>query len=962
VPTGEERVRWERVADLVADALDLAPEDRKGFVRTATEGDAALEAEVLGLIEAGGDAESYFESLAGRVGLGEGLEEPSLLGREIGAYRVVELAGRGGMGAVYEVARTDDQFEHRAALKLLPVGLGVPEARGRFLAERQLLARLDHPGIARLLDGGVIEDGTPYFVMEYVEGTPVDRYCDDHSLDVRRRLEIFCQICDAVAYLHRNLVVHRDLKPGNILVTGEGQVKLLDFGTAKLVDPETTGVGLTIEGFTPMTPAYASPEQLGGEAVSTASDVYSLGVLLSVLLSGRLPYRVPRADPLALAQAIRETGPRAPSVRLSDPSEPPETDAAALAEARSSTPSRLGKQLGGDLDAITLTALRREPERRYFTALQLKRDIERYLNSEPVRAQKDSFSYRASRFVSRHKAAVGAAVAAGVFFIALLLTATVFAISRTRQAEEIARQRDNAEEVVSVLGEIFDLADPREGPLGELSGRELLDWGTERIQSQVHAEPEVRATLMQTIAGVYRQLGLVDDARNLLEESLTIRRELHPEPHDSVAKILIDLGNIRLARAEYDEAREPLEEALAIQVELFGENRPEIVDALTAIGHQSRLAAKPELAEQFLRQALDIREISYGRDDPRTLSSVLDLASAFHDAGRLDEASELWKRVADTYQGLPEQLTPRYGKALSTLATYYDAKREVIKAESVRRQVLEMRRSIYGDVHPSVGEALHELSIARHRLGDLVGARRLALESIAVFEQTEDEVGRIDVVSDMIRIEYALGDLEGTERSIESTLELASELFPEENELSALAWVFRGQIAARRGGLEEALAHFDRGAAMYDAVYGPSHPIRADVEVNRAEVLREAGDLVRAHQAARGALDRYHSMLRTGHPRTVAAYLELARTADREGEGLDRALDFARKAYDCLPAPPASPGNQAAVRSELAEILIERGEREEARRLLEEVEAAVGDAVDPVSPRLREARELLASL
>ena len=399
--------RWELMKGLFDSALERGPAERSEFLRKACGGDEGLRAELERLLSS---YESN-KSIADEPPSGDGLAD-----QKIGSYRIVRQIGVGGMGAVFLAVRADDTFSKRVAIKLVRTGVDTQAVLKRFRQERQILAPLDHPNITKLLDGGTTEQGLPYFVMDYVEGTRIDRYCDTHKLSINERIALFREVCSAVQYVHQNLVVHRDLKPSNILVTADGVPKLLDFGIAKLLKPDvfTLSLDATVAEFRPMTPGYASPEQVRGEPVTTASDVYSLGVILYELLTSCRPYKLSGDSPDEIRQAVCEQEPEKPSItltRLDQETAKPRKfpTAESVAALRATVPEKLRRQLAGDLDNIVMKALRKEPQRRYSSAEQLSDDLRRYLEGLPVTAHPDTQAYRTGKFVRRHKLGVAAA-------------------------------------------------------------------------------------------------------------------------------------------------------------------------------------------------------------------------------------------------------------------------------------------------------------------------------------------------------------------------------------------------------------------------------------------------------------------------------------------------------------------------------------------------------------------------
>jgi serine/threonine protein kinase len=419
-----------------ASGLDIAL--RAGYLDSACAGDAELRAEVEELLLASTNADGRLERLIG--GAVRRVEDhAATLGRRIGQYRVTSVLGEGGMGAVYRAERADGVFEREVAVKLLSINRAFGEARRRFRAEQQILADLSHPNIAPLLDGGMTEDGVPYLVMEYVDGRPIDAWCDGQAASVDARLWLFCDVCAAVSYAHRSLIVHRDIKPSNILVTPDGSVKLLDFGIAKLLDTPSASEELmqTRADMRFLTPAYASPEQVRGDAVTTTSDVYSLGVLLYQLLCGALPYAFPSGRAGEIERVVCTEEPRPPSAWC--PEARAGKSAEQVAAMRSTTPQRLRRRLAGDLDNIVLTALRKDPHRRYGSVQELADEVSRHLDGRPVRARADHWRYRSAKFIARHRFGVGVAVTLAALLIAVAITMTL-------QARSIARERDLAQQ------------------------------------------------------------------------------------------------------------------------------------------------------------------------------------------------------------------------------------------------------------------------------------------------------------------------------------------------------------------------------------------------------------------------------------------------------------------------------------------------------------------------------------
>ncbi|MEO8126100.1 MAG: protein kinase [Bryobacteraceae bacterium] len=478
--------RWRQIEEVFQAAADQPPGSRAAFLDEACNGDTGLRREVESLLGPDDEPESAIHSAIS--GVSESLvneQSEPVVGRRIGAYRVTGVIGRGGMGSVYLAVRADDHYEKKVAIKLVKRGMDTDFIVGRFRAERQILASLEHPRIARLLDGGATEDGLPYFVMEHIDGKPIAHYCDDAKLSIPERLKLFRLVCSAVQYAHQNLVVHRDLKPSNILVIREGVPKLLDFGIAKLLksDANSSPTAQTANTLRLMTPDYASPEQVRGESVTTATDIYSLGAILYELLTGQKPHHFKNYSPTEIERAICHEDTERPSAAISRTVE---------------APAKVRRQLAGDLDNIVLMAMRKEPARRYNSADQFSEDIRRHLDGQPVIARKDTISYRTGKFVQRHKFSIAAA--------ALVLASLVGGIVTTAyQARRAERRFQQVRRLANSF--LFDHYERIKNLPGSLAAREaLVRTGLEYLDS-LAGESAGDGSLQQELAEAYRRVG-----------------------------------------------------------------------------------------------------------------------------------------------------------------------------------------------------------------------------------------------------------------------------------------------------------------------------------------------------------------------------------------------------------------------------------------------------------------------
>jgi len=746
--------RWQRIREVFHRAVQRPAEEWPAFLDDACGDDTELRAEVESLLASHREAGSFIESSAsgspsesadapgsdirepdpsafpGTEDSTRILEEPPrepeairrskdpLQGQRIGPYRVLHRLGAGGMGAVYLAVRDDEEFQRRVALKVLKPGMDSEEILRRFRTERQILAALDHPHIAKLLDGGTTDDGLPYFAMEYVEGKPLHRYCDEHKLSIRKRLKLFRTVCSAVQFAHQNLVVHRDLKPGNILVTPDGHPKLLDFGIAKLLNPELSSSTLapTALGMGLMTVQYASPEQLRGGHISTASDIYSLGVLLYELLTGHHPYR----DQAETLDDVR---------RWMEEEEPERPSTVVLRQEQTPAPERTRRHraLSGDLDHILLMALRKEPRRRYASAEQFAEDIRRHLEGLPVLARRSTLGYRVGKFLRRHRVGVAATTA-------LLLASLGFGLAMARQSQLMARERDRAERVTQFLIDLFKVSDPYQ-PTGE----ELLDRGAQRLAAGLGEEPELRADLMATVGRTFHNLGLYEKARPLLESALEIRRSRGDDPL-KVAESLHHLGLLHLAEGDYDEAEELFAEALELRRGELGDSHLAVAEVLDDLGELYQYQGRTEEAEARFTEALQMRRRLAGADHPDVAESLQNLASVLaRSEDDRPRAERLYRESLAMHRTIYGDQHPHVGTLLSNLAHLLQRTGQLEEAEGLYRESLTIRRQYLGDRHPNLANSLYNLANLLVERGEVAAAEPLAGEALEILRQSLPE-------------------------------------------------------------------------------------------------------------------------------------------------------------------------------------------------------------------------------
>jgi serine/threonine protein kinase/tetratricopeptide (TPR) repeat protein len=788
------------VDSIVKRAQQLGPRDRAQYVRTTCGADPLLLSKVLFALGDQARDPAFWDEPAD-VSL-EPLEpSPGMEGQRLGPYRIERKLGTGGMGDVYLAERADDEYQQRVAIKLVRSGVYSAQVQSRLRMERQILARLEHPNIARLLDGGRAPDGTPYLVMEYIDGEPIDRYCDRHRLDLNARIELVRTVCSAVHYAHQNLVVHRDLKPNNILVTADGTPKLLDFGIAKLLETHQSlhTLAVTHMDYRVMTPAHASPEQIRGDAITTASDIYVLGQLLYELLTGRRPFHLTGGRITDLERIVCEQDPLAPSVMVAKTSEDSAILANEIAGCRATTPARLARDLKGDLDNIILMAMRKDAERRYRSAEQLALDLERHAKGEPVTATRDTWTYRARKFVRRH--AIGVMTAAiGVAMLA------AFAVVTLVQAQRIARERDiaaiertRAEQVSSFLIELFELSDPTKSRGNQVTARELLDIGARRVSTGLADQPESRAVLLNTIGKVYGSLGLYKDEIALHREALESRRALRGDKHPDVAQGMAALGEALRQQGEFLQAEEALTAALAMQRELLGNEDVALATTLNSLGRLAQQRGAYDAAQGYFDQALELYRRHGMLRRTEAASTFNDMAALALERGRTDEAAHLYKTALDIDRIALGNDHPYVAIHIQNLALTQHRQGHWENAAPLYEESVALMQRVLGPDHPSTLDAMANFGNFLRQRGDLARAETL-LREVLNRNSAVRGARHVYVGHDHVNLGHVLLDANrpaDAEREYRVALEIYADTLPEEHGFvaAALSGLGRAQLA-----------------------------------------------------------------------------------------------------------------------------------------------------------------------
>ena len=798
--------RWQRVEDLFSRAADLPPADRGAFLdaecRTA-DGvpDPVLRAEVEALIQHDVQARAFFDDANARLAaVADGIgDEREAAPERVGPWRLVERVGQGGMGTVWRAERADGRFEQTAAVKLVRAGLA-DDLTARFRAERQILARLDHPAIARLLDGGLSDDGRPYLVMEFVDGVPLTDFCDRHRLGVDARLGLFRQVCQAVQFAHRQLVVHRDLKPSNILVAGTAdapQVKLLDFGIAKLLAPDAAlSLVETATEQRVMTPEYAAPEQVRGEPVTTATDVYALGVLLYELLTGGRPYRLESRARHAVERAILDADPTVPSTAVTD----------ADAHARASEPTRLRRRLRGDLDQIVLRALRKEPERRYDGAAALSADLKRHLDGLPVEARPESVSYRVGKFVRRHRAATAAAAVA---LLAVVGGAGValWQASQARAAQALAEaEAERATGTTDFFNEILFAAAPINSLGDTLTVWDAVERAEADLDSVLAGDPATRAAVLQNLAAAYTATGDFERAEALHARAAAALDEIEGDRRAVEAAVLQSRGVTAWYQGEMDGIEPIFRRSYELTRSLYGDDHVNTAYSLNDLALVVGALGRTDESLAMHEDAIRVAEREVGPDDMDLIRLKGNFAATLWSAGRGAE-SRAWSEntIASFERVHGDGAHPDLSNYLQSYGFTLLGLGEPARAEAAFRRALSMRERL-GTGEDDVAGSQTGLARALHEQGRHQDAIRTARSSADVLR---GDGFRADAPAPSMTIEgdalLALGRTDDAVRVLREALRLGRETRPEHgNTYEAAASL--GAALAAAGEREDARA------------------------------------------------------------------------------------------------------------------------------------------------------------
>jgi len=832
--------RWQKIERLYYSALNEEKSARAAFLEQACGGDDGLRRAVELLLAQHEKNDNFLESpamevaakhlarqadavfsdpLAGAALDTSGLdatypsadtvvELTSVEQKSLGPYRLLQKLGEGGMGRVW-LAEQTAPVRRRVAVKLIKAGMYDDAVLKRFASERQSLAIMDHPSIAKVFDAGTTPDGQPYFVMEYVPGVPITDYCDQKRLNIRERMELFNKVCDGVQHAHLKAIIHRDLKPANILVTevdGKPLPRIIDFGLAKA----TTSLApdesmLTRLGAFVGTPGYMSPEQADTslQDVDTRTDVYSLGVVLYVLLTGSLPFDSKKNVHEVLRQ-VREVEPPRPSTKIATGKK----SSTGSAQNRGSEPRQLAKLLRGDLDWITMKALEKDRNRRYGTPSEMAADITRYLQHEPVVARPASAGYRMRKYARRHRIAVAVAIGL-VAVLATFAVAQRVQLQRTRLERDRAnRERDRATRITDFMTGMFHVSDPNEQRGNSVTAREILDKASNDIKTGLAKDPDAQAGMMQVMGEVYINLGLFSRAKDLEQQSLDIRRRvLGPENPDTLAS-MDDLAGALEERGQYVEAAKMLREEIDIERRVLGPENPQTLNAMNNLTNDLRKDGHDEEGEKLGRETLDISRRVLGTEHQQTLSTMDNLALCLESEGHFPESETLFREVLDTRRRVLGPEHPDTLNSMNSLSFALFAEHRYVEAEKVNREAFDIRRRVLGPEHPQTLVSMENLGFALLCEGRYAEAEKLERESLdghrRVFgpehPQTLNSMAALALVLSR-EDRYA-----EAEKLARDSIDISRRVLGPENSSTAVHVYYLACIEARKGNRPEALS------------------------------------------------------------------------------------------------------------------------------------------------------------
>jgi len=874
--------RWIQINALFDEATRLSAEKRLPWLKEACGENEELIDEVLSLlehdVEQTGSVRESVQSFA--AGLGRTVDS-RYLGEQVGNFRITEQLAEGGMGTVYLAEHAADDFDRQVAVKLLPKHRLDSDAARRFIDERRILAGLSHPNIARLIDGGALPDGVPYIVMEYIEGMTIDRHCDSNDLDNAAVIDLVLSICDAVQYAHRKLVIHRDIKPNNIIVDQRGTPMLLDFGIAKLLSPDSNEPNLTSAEHRAMTPLYASPEQIEGLPITTACDVYGIGLLLYRLLTRQMPYSLTGTTPREVERAILDQTPAKPSTAVT------QIDTGAGQSRSENWVRRQQKELRGELDTIILSSLRKSPDRRYASVAALADDLRRYRGGRPISARGDSPLYVVKKFVTRNPWPVGLATA--VIIGALAMT--------SYYTNKLKLERDTAEQTADFLADLFEGADPYKKNRDGLTVETLLNSGLEQLESDTSLQPLVRARLLTTIAQVQRNLGNNTHAEELAEEAIGLVETHAGDNHAAIMTPLAVMSRIQSTAGNYEYATRLAERMLEIANATSGEESSESAQATHLLFVQALNMGDIDAIGKWATRTYEIRKTIYDDSDMETSTGANALGLYHWRSGDLVKARTYYAESARIQEAQQERNDLNYASLLHNLALLHNDTGDYEGAASIYEESVNIRRAAASERDHVLPLTLYALSHTRTRLGDYPAAYRTFLETIprqVAVAGPEQHMVAYALTGFGIMLEE-IGELDSAFAALSEADRILEAVFDEPHSDQAAVWIGLARLALRSGHHIQGRSLLDAALALRTEQEGPDDygTLRAYTASGRFEFSR--GNYSAAEAALRHALGRFSALGDSQHPFAVEAKTWLGRTLTAKGD-VDAAITLLRDA------------------------------------------------------------------
>jgi len=836
--------QWEKVNEIVDTALDFEEEKRETYIQEQCQDNQHLKRQVTELLKSikQSDTENFLENtgdypqhLAREISEENIREESSaLIGTTIGRYKLSDLIGHGGMGSVFLAERADEAYNQKVALKLMRRGMDTPTNIARFRRERQILANLDHPNIARLLDGGITEDGLPYIVMEYVEGKPILEYCDLRCLDINQRLTLFSSVCEAIQHAHNNAVIHRDLKPSNIMVSPDGEVKVLDFGIAKLLEPEDPELTLyrTRSGTRLLTISYAAPEQIENKTITTATDTYALGTLLYKLVTGVHPFDWEDKDLAEMEQLVRKKTPARPSDRFQKLASNHKEQITSLRNM--ATPS-LFKKLKGDLDAIIMKALRKEPGARYRSTEQLIADLNRRKENLPVIARKDTFRYKSGRFIKRNKTALS--VTAG--FIMLLAGFLIFhTLQITKERNRAQLEAEKARKTLQYLVGVFQHADPNQPGQREITAGQILEDGTDYIEEEVN-NTDIKASLSNALGTIYQHLGNYDKAEPLLYEALKHNQNQAAGNNLDLAASMRDWAGYNMKIGSYDTARKYFEKSANVFQELG--DKKEYASIIGELGWIDYREGDFERADSLINEALKINLSLHGLKskeaamDLQYLGWIKNAQGDYRSSERLFQNSlSIRKSVLGNEHRLVAQTLQSLGRVLYNKGDYQ-------KAKEIENQALNIQREIFSGTHPDIATSMNILGLINMRQENFDKAETYFREALQMRLKFYGE-NHPDVLksrNDLATIYFFNEDYENAAELFKKVAASNKELRGPDHPELATGLNNLAKSLHKAGRKQEALEYYSRSIQIGNENYSTDHPIQIQFRKNAALLHEE---------------------------------------------------------------------------------------------------------------------------